>query len=111
MGSKNDLIMSATEMKEKYNEKWYNIDIENINNCLKDMLEYGYISTRCRIRTQSAIERLKAAGFRVSKSILEGYYDISMILVNDFDNENRSVDLTDKSFYIPSNSKATTALL
>lgn len=71
-----DLIMDATEMRKMYNEKWYEDDIANINQALKDMLEDGYNVAHAKIRTQRAVKQLKEAGFRVWKYD-DDFYDIS----------------------------------
>lgn len=71
-----DLIMDATEMRKMYDEKWYEHDIIHINQALKDMLEDGYNVAHVKIKTQSAVKRLKEAGFRVIKYD-NNFYDIS----------------------------------
>lgn len=72
-----EFIATVDEIREAYNNAWYDTDIEHINYALQKMLSDKLICVNnVLIRTDKALERLEAAGFSVVNS--KGrYYNIS----------------------------------
>lgn len=72
-----EFIATVDEIKEAYNNAWYDTDIEHINYALQKMLSDKLICVNnVLIRTDKALERLKAAGFSAEKTTGR-YYNIS----------------------------------